>query len=407
MLPYEIDGTVPWLRDSEGKVVGYRDNNGVDRDLEGSLLDRETLNPIAALSARVDDVLAIRNVSDIKSRLVAASVVDSSPPTITQTTTNSTTISSGVIWPAVSGGLPTSTYECIGSAPLPWSTVPTHLIPMVGGATAISNHATYRFFTDSSEIELRLLNYNTKLNIRVDGRLVQQAAFSFSAAGSTQMLKLGFGSSAVRLIEVCGFNMPFGGVYTTPTGSIWPAPVVEPFMWVIGDSYTQGTGADSVDQTWAAVFARLMGYAYNSHGIGGSGYRTASPNDPVTRISTVIPSLRQMPDVAVVALGYNDAAASQSEISVACTSTIQALKQYLPSSKIVVVGPWTPLGDTTTLTNTRSTILACAQSAGVEFLDIQGIITAANASGYGNGDSVHPNAAGHYLLGQRAFVRHI
>jgi hypothetical protein len=49
MRPHEIDGTIPWLKDEDGKVVGYRANNSVDYALDGSPLDREVLTPMPSL----------------------------------------------------------------------------------------------------------------------------------------------------------------------------------------------------------------------------------------------------------------------------------------------------------------------------------------------------------------------
>jgi hypothetical protein len=46
MRPHEIDGTIPWLKDEDGKVVGYRANNSVDYAMDGSPLDREELEPM-------------------------------------------------------------------------------------------------------------------------------------------------------------------------------------------------------------------------------------------------------------------------------------------------------------------------------------------------------------------------
>lgn len=56
MAGYKIDTGVPFLADDDGVVVGYVDNKGVERSLDGSLLNRDTLNPVPALAALEEQV---------------------------------------------------------------------------------------------------------------------------------------------------------------------------------------------------------------------------------------------------------------------------------------------------------------------------------------------------------------
>jgi hypothetical protein len=56
---YKIDTGVPFLADDNGVVVGYVDNKGVERAIDGSMLNRDALDPVpyvTALEERVDGI---------------------------------------------------------------------------------------------------------------------------------------------------------------------------------------------------------------------------------------------------------------------------------------------------------------------------------------------------------------
>lgn len=53
MAGYKVDAGVPFLSDDTGKVVGYIADDGKEYALDGSLLDRDKLDPIARINERV------------------------------------------------------------------------------------------------------------------------------------------------------------------------------------------------------------------------------------------------------------------------------------------------------------------------------------------------------------------
>lgn len=379
--PASVPSPVYATRDANGNVVGL----GVGGET--------VVNPNELRAHRLSKITAAMRL--------AASTVSSSPPTITNTTATASTIASAVYWPAVVSSAPSTKFTYTGIGVNKWTSNDTFVVPYAGIYSKPGYTHRITFFTDSAEIELRMMNYNSKIHIRADDELVQQANFSHSAAGSVQLIKLVFADARVRKIEVSGYNMPFGGCYTTATGSVWPADDEQPVLVAFGDSYTQINGADGPDTTWFTITSRLLGFEYYSGGVGSSGHLTASPDDPVTRINLQLPLIGRNIPAVLLAFGYNDSAGSQSTIKANCAAAISAIRANAPTAEIIVLGPWTPLGTTANLTSTATSIYEAAAENGANFVSIYDIVNAANKSVYTGVDNVHPTSAGHAYLGQR------
>lgn len=264
------------------------------------------------------------------------------------------------------------------------------------------------FMTDASILEFRFLNYNTAVGVFVDGQPVQSTAYTTGAAGSNHLWKLDFSADAqpakVRHIRFEGVNMVLGTIYTNATASIW-APDTQPvrkLFATFGDSYVQATGAVQSQQHVGTLIAHLLGFDHYWEGVGGSGWTSAGADAPATRIEQRIGALNRKPDYLFVPFGYNNAAAGDfTAHGVAFDAFVVACRTFLPQTKVIIGGPWTPLGSTAGLTNVKNFQIAKAAQYGLPFIDVENIVNAANKSIYTGGDNVHPNAAGHYYLSQR------
>lgn len=328
--------------------------------------------------------------------------VMANPPAITVTNGSATTIAGGVQAIKTDPG-----FRYTAPPMAQWTTNTGYLVVGDGTANDISSFVAVEFLSSAPQVEFKLLRFNTVANIRVDGELVQDASFSFDAAGSGVFVKLDWSASAnptkLRRYRLTGFNMPFGGVFT-PTGAdgiSYPTSLDSvPLMAFLGDSYTQGTGANGPDRVYANALATALGYAYWGDGLGGSGWNTASTNDPTSRIGRRIAKLTKAPAVIVTALGYNDAGSSMATLATSYDAAIAALKAAYPAAKIVSLGPWTPLGSTANLATVAATVSGRAAAAGVPFVDIADVINANNKATFIGGDNVHPVQAGHEFLGR-------
>lgn len=270
-------------------------------------------------------------------------------------------------------------------------------------------------YVNAPVIDLRVLRFNSKFNVFVDNAPISGSAFTTTSDGQPDLLTLDFSAlanpTATKRLKVFGINMLENGFYIGPTYSAWPPTNNNKIAAILGDSYTQGTGATSVGETWARFGLSALGYDIFPEGIGGAGYLTTGTTAPDTRMTARLGAMPVGPDLIVLALGYNDSAGSQSTIATNHVATVAAARAAWPNARIVTLGPWTPLGATANLTTTKNTLATSSSSVGVDFIDIENIINSTNAVAFGNGDNVHPNAAGHQYLGnqiaQRMLYRHL
>lgn len=317
------------------------------------------------------------------------------------------TVADGSSATTISGGIKISPNSTA------WKRTGTTAVLTASSYLAAANPSRYfawQIETDSSQVEFLLANYNTVIDIFVDGNLVQGPAFQTTASGSGRTIRLDWSADStprrMRNVQLCGFNLLFGGCWIEPTASVWfPASRDRRrLMAFLGDSYTQSTGAPSASRTYAAAIAEMLGFDLYADGIGSTGWLSSGGNVPAARVATNIGALTRAPDTIVTALGYNDNgadAAGLATLQAQYDATIAALRTAWPAARLVTLGPWTPIGPTAGLTNVRNALLARAAANGIPFIDVEGIITAANKAIYTGTDNVHPNAAGHQYLGRR------
>ena len=54
MAAYKVDNGVPFLTDANGVLVGYIDDSGIERSVDGLVLDKTTLKPLAGIVVSTD-----------------------------------------------------------------------------------------------------------------------------------------------------------------------------------------------------------------------------------------------------------------------------------------------------------------------------------------------------------------
>jgi lysophospholipase L1-like esterase len=122
------------------------------------------------------------------------------------------------------------------------------------------------------------------------------------------------------------------------------APGSYPTVAFIGDSYTWGSGASTVDKRWTSLVAARMGWLEFNVGEGGTGYLKTFENRPnYYGQLDEITALR--PDIVVVAGGQNDQdtlTANSPELFAAVSHFYVQLRSRLPRARIIGVGPSFP-----------------------------------------------------------------
>jgi lysophospholipase L1-like esterase len=262
--------------------------------------------------------------------------------------------------------------------------------------------ASVEFWSDAPQIDLEILAFNTHFDVIVDGHLVQATDFATDASGAGYVLTFAWGSSAIHNYRIVGVNLGFGGAIVGSTYSIWaPNEPRQPVACVLGDSYTFGTNADSVVKSWAWTMGQAAGLEIVADGIGGTGWNSTAGNLPTTRITADLAQRTLTCNLVIFALGFNDSAGSMSTLTTNATAAIAQARASFPSAKLLMVGPWTPLGATANLTTVKTNLQAVASAAGVPYIDIENWVNANNKAIYTSGDNTHPTQAGYEFLGGR------
>jgi lysophospholipase L1-like esterase len=170
----------------------------------------------------------------------------------------------------------------------------------------------------------------------------------------------------------------------------------------MGDSYVQGTGAGTGRDHVAPLASAILGFDHWHDGVGGTGWNSSDANEPAARVLARIAAMSRTPDIVVSALGYNDVGGNLVSLSERYRAWAAAVHAALPDRPIVTFGPWTPLGNGSSLDALRTVLHDEAQRAGAHFIDIADWVTVANRGRFIGGDNVHPNRAGHVYLARRA-----
>lgn len=323
------------------------------------------------------------------------------PPAVTEADGETSSIAGAVSYSAGDPNL--LRWTCIGGA----TALTGGLAGYFSGARSVSDLVIAEFLSDAAAVEFRLNSYATVFDITVDGQPVRAATFTTTAAGTGRLVKLDWSADAdptrPRHYQIAGINLALARVYTSAGGSLWLPDGHAPrkLLAVMGDSYTQGTGASQMRRHWAPLVSRLFGMDHWHDGTGGTGWNSTGTNDPVTRLEQRLGALNRKPDVVVFALGYNDFAGNMTALAERVTATLTTAKTLFPAARLIALGPWTPLGATPALSTVKAAMAQQAAAQGVAFVDIENLINTANKAQYTGPDNVHPNMAGHTYLAHR------
>jgi lysophospholipase L1-like esterase len=177
---------------------------------------------------------------------------------------------------------------------------------------------------------------------------------------------------------------------------------IQPTTVFIGDSYTVGAGATGEAKGWAYVAARSLDWFPYISADAASGYITPGKRGLTLDelITTAKPEIA--PTYVVIASGYNDSASDEVLLSDAINADLDAAKAKWKTAKLIVIGPWAPNG---TVNENQSTARDLLKTAAAErkavFIDPISEGWFKTPGMIGN-DKIHPNDAGHRILGENA-----
>ncbi|MFE4834865.1 SGNH/GDSL hydrolase family protein [Arthrobacter sp. NPDC056691] len=179
------------------------------------------------------------------------------------------------------------------------------------------------------------------------------------------------------------------------------APAAAPAQKVVflGDSYTFGSGASSMQLRWSSIVARNLSWGEINIGVGDTGYSNPGTNAGGTtydeRVAKVVAS---KPAIVVVSGGRYDVVQRDAQVLVnAVATTFKDIRRALPKARIVALSPvWDASAPPAELAAVAEDVRSAVGSVGGTYIDVgQPLMQHPEAI---SADGVHPNDAGHKLL---------
>lgn len=112
-----------------------------------------------------------------------------------------------------------------------------------------------------------------------------------------------------------------------------------PRVLLLGDSYTQGWGAEPMSEGFAFHVAGPLGWQLTRDGIGGTGYRRPGAHQEGTYAQRLWRHPADAYDLVVLQGGSNDEKYAEADISASVELTFRTVRQRYPSARLVVVQP--------------------------------------------------------------------
>lgn len=192
-----------------------------------------------------------------------------------------------------------------------------------------------------------------------------------------------------------------------PAPTLVPASLTlpaKPSVLVLGDSYTEGYGADPETKGWAYLVGKPLGWKVTVNGVGGTGYVNPGPRGEGTYLQR-LPSLQGRSfDLVVVQGGSNDRDTSYPALRDAVAKTLDAVRTDFPGAVVVLMGPATPYGKPdATRTLAQCVLAGHAATQGLAFIDPLGERWFVEGDGdrYANPQNGHPSNAGYRVMAER------
>lgn len=177
-----------------------------------------------------------------------------------------------------------------------------------------------------------------------------------------------------------------------------------PSVLVLGDSYTEGGGAEPATKGYAYLLGKPLAWRVTVNGVAGSGYVNPGAHGN-NRYLQRLPALQgRRFDLVVVQGGSNDRDVAYPVLRDAVAQTIDGVHATFPGAAVLLLGPSTPYGkpDPTRLL-AQCTLAEYAAAQHLTFLDPIGDAWFVPGDGTwaANPVDAHPSNAGHRRIADR------
>jgi acyl-CoA thioesterase-1 len=221
---------------------------------------------------------------------------------------------------------------------------------------------------------------------------------------------------AVLLVALTGWTTPAREA-AAASRAVPPPPAppallalpTPPRVLLMGDSYTEGWGADPLSEGFAFHIAGPLGWRLTRDGIGSTGYLNPGLKQQGTYPQRLWRHPADAYDLVVLQGGSNDEKAPEADIAKAVDLTVRTVRRRYPSARILVMEPIAPTGTVggnrakvnrvLAASTTRSSLLLIDPTAERWFVS-------GDAATMVNPEKGHPNNAGYARIAD-LFVRDV
>lgn len=237
------------------------------------------------------------------------------------------------------------------------------------------------FYFEGTQLELLFKGQLGDLLVKVDDQYVSLTPTSVTATGTPYFMPITFATRDIRRIDVLMRGLVWGGVNTGPNDTIRRAETRGPRCIILGDSFTEGTGATAgASSAWTRSFQETLGWDdVWASGDGSTGYLSPGVAGRVKFRDRVIHDvIGYNPDVVVVQGGINDYATfTPAAVQAEALTLFQQILASVPNAMMIVLSPFWRGGASTypvatgqTLIQCRDAIKAAAAAVNATFLDV-------------------------------------
>lgn len=192
-----------------------------------------------------------------------------------------------------------------------------------------------------------------------------------------------------------------------PTPTLVPGSLAlppHPHVLILGDSYTEGYGAEPESQGWAHLVGRPLGWTVTLNGFGGTGYVNRGPQAAGTYVERLPALAGRSFDLVVVQGGSNDRDTPYPALQAAVARTLDAVRAEFPRAAVLILGPSNPYGRADpTRVLVRCVLVGYAAQQHLTLIDpvVEHWFVDGDGERYANPANGHPSNAGHRLIASR------
>ena len=337
------------------------------------------------------------------------------PPAVTLSAANAaSTIASPLSIPAVVDGAPSARFAYwSGEVDLAGASFPADA-GLKNTALHVPNGNTYplyEFFHFGRYVDLQILGQGAPAQVYIndEATVADVADIQPPADGNFYRIVIDFGSIGFRKIGFRTGNWFFGATVSITDTLTATSKAGVGRMVAIGDSFTEGTGAEVEYLGFPGLLRIPLGLDIWISGSGGTGYLNEGPFGRVNFRGRIEEDcLQYNPDYVMIAGGINDGSYPVADIVAEAELLYDQILAALPGVTLIVISPFWPHGPPpSNITDLAAALKDPVESRGGIYIDfiapplVTGTGNAGAPTGDGNADYItsadntHPTPLGH------------